>query len=448
MAPDRGAPTGVGSEPTFQAGHHWVSPFNADPSTREGFDFPRPLTVFDSTLRKIMYCGGLRPTIDDMLRVAEALETVGIGEVFFNVDWWGDAQPEQLEYEVCRALLARGFGFRTTVYSDAFVSSSVYGANSPVASRQAVDTLRAIGMTMMQVPLGDPGDAEARGRQAEQLAEVVSYAQSLGIVCALGLLDAGRTDFEFLVQRANLAIDLGVARLDLSDSYSSLSPEAMKVFIRRFRSRLTKSLPLTLHVHDDFGLGTATAIAAATAGAHPDVAVNGISYRSGFAALEEVAVSLEVLYGVRTGLRLDYLQRLSEIVAAHSGLPVPPLKPITGAQAFLRDLPAWVVPYLEGGADAFPPPASCVAPSVVGARMRAVWGNHHSSFVLRTKLRQLGLEATEEQVAEIRRRVEAAVRARASYPRWLTEDEVEQICRAVVGARTSVQGDGRDTLAP
>ena len=429
--------------PGYEAGHHWVSPFNFEPAAQEGHAFPEPLTIYDSTLRKIMLTNGLRPSVDDMLRVAEALEEVGVREIIFNVDWWGDPVPERLEYEVCRAVLARGFAFRTTVYSDSFIPYPVYGADRhPVSQRQVIDTLRDIGMTTMEVPLGDPVTEDARTRQVEQLAEAFSYGRSLGIECAAGLLDAGRADFEYLVQLANQAIRLGAIRLDLLDSFSSLSPEGMKVFLGRFRSRLEAAVPLTMHVHDDFGLGTATAIAAAAAGAHPDVAVNGLSYRAGFAALEEVVVSLELLYGVRTGLRLDHLRRLSEIVAERSGLPTHPLKPIVGSQAFLRDLPPWVLPYLENGSEAFPPPASCVAPSVVGARLGAVWGNHHSDLVIRAKLRQMGLRATDGELGEIRRRIEAGVAARDRYPRWLSEHDVEAICRDVVGERAAGREDG------
>ena len=96
---------------------------------------------------------------------------------------------------------------------------------------------------------------------------------------------------------------IGTLRLDLMDSTSSLGPEAMKVFIRRYRSHLIRDVPVTMHVHDDFGLATAGAIAAATAGASPDVSVAGVSYRAGFAPLEEVVTSLEVLYGVDTSIR-------------------------------------------------------------------------------------------------------------------------------------------------
>lgn len=420
--------------PEYEAGHHWVSPLNFDTGLQQSYSFPEPLTIFDSTLRKILYVSGFRPSMDDMLYVAEALEEAGVREITLNAHWWGEPTPEKLEFELCRTILARGFAFRATVSSDAFLPDPTEGAGrNRVAGRPAIDALRAIGMETMSVAADDPKNEAARGRQLELLAEVFAYGRSIGVSCALALNDIGRMDFEYMVRVANEGIRLGAARVHLGDSYSSLSLDAMRLFVTRFRARLATKVPITMHVHNDFGLASAAAIVAATAGAHPDVAVNGLAYRAGFAALEEVVAGLEVLHGVRTGLRLDHLQRLSDVVSSRIGLPVHPLKPITGTHAFVRDFPTWMLPLIEAGPDAFPPPASCVAPSVVGAQMRIVWGNHHSNTVIRAKLRQMGLNLVEEQVHEIGRRIESRVNALDSYPRWLTEAEVEEICRAVAG---------------
>jgi len=66
--------------PAYVPGRHWISPLNFDPEVAADFDFPKPLNIFDSTLRKILYTAGLRPTVDGLLRVAEALEEAGVRE--------------------------------------------------------------------------------------------------------------------------------------------------------------------------------------------------------------------------------------------------------------------------------------------------------------------------------------------------------------------------------
>ena len=69
------APINVDDENLFQApaqipGRSWVSPLNFDPEVTATYDFPKPLVIFDSTLRKILYTAGIRPTVRDLLRVA------------------------------------------------------------------------------------------------------------------------------------------------------------------------------------------------------------------------------------------------------------------------------------------------------------------------------------------------------------------------------------------
>jgi isopropylmalate/homocitrate/citramalate synthase len=75
-----------------------------------------------------------------------------------------------------------------------------------------------------------------------------------------------------------------------------------KKFVRSYRSRLDQPVPMTVHHHDDFGIATAGTIAAVTTGA-PDVSLDGVSCRSGFASTEEVA--LDVPHGLDTGIRLE-----------------------------------------------------------------------------------------------------------------------------------------------
>ena len=67
-------------------------------------------------------------------------------------------------------------------------------------------------------------------------------------------------------------------------------------------------LPLGLHVHNDFGLATATALVALTSGASSlHTSVNALGERAGNVATEEVAVALEYLLGIDAGIDLSRL---------------------------------------------------------------------------------------------------------------------------------------------
>ena len=79
-------------------------------------------------------------------------------------------------------------------------------------------------------------------------------------------------------------------------------------------------VPVHFHGHNDFGLATASAVAAVRAGAtwiHGTV--NGMGERAGNANIGEIALALRALYGVETRLRLDRFRALSERVRELSG---------------------------------------------------------------------------------------------------------------------------------
>lgn len=417
-------------------GVHWVSPVNFDSEVTSQFEFPTPLGLIDSTLRKVRYTAGATTDIDGFLRIAEALDAIGIRDESLNVDWWGDSEPNKREFELAEAILGGGFSFTTNVYADRFLGN---GEDEPqIDPKKVVDLFQGIGAKVIAPGIVQAPSTEAEARQFRQLEELLAYAADCGLAYTVTLAQCGRRDFESMVRAANVAVGLGARRLDLMDSTSSLSPEAMKVFITRFRSRLDKQVPLTMHVHDDFGLGTAGAIAAALAGAGPDVSVNGMSYRCGFPPLEEVAVALEVLYGVDTGIKLDQLQALSELVARESGVPLPQLKPISGTYAFLKHTPGDVLACLRDGTNSFPPISGCLSASVTGAEVRWVWDSLNTRAMVRQLGVLLGTELDEGQVEAVLAALDDAVNAKATYPRWLERDEVESIFASVVSEHLAV----------
>ena len=83
-------------------GSHWVSPFNFTADATEGFDFPTPLGLIDSTLRKARYTAGATIEIDGFLRIAEALDEVGVRDESLNINWFGEKQPVRAEFELAR----------------------------------------------------------------------------------------------------------------------------------------------------------------------------------------------------------------------------------------------------------------------------------------------------------------------------------------------------------
>src|SRR6185436_11975838 len=120
--------------------------------------------------------------------------------------------------------------------------------------------------------------------------------------------------------------------------------------------------------HNDLGVATANAIAAAEAGANwIDASVIGIGDRGGCVALEEAAALFE-MYGVQTGIRLERLYDLCRYVQDAYGVSLPPWKPIVGANWNKEE----GLGHLEGSTAA--EATIGIAPEVVGRQFEAVIG--------------------------------------------------------------------------
>jgi isopropylmalate/homocitrate/citramalate synthase len=423
-------------------GSFWVSKTNFDAEVTSQFAWPDPFLVIDSTLRKMLFTAGALNSTDGFIRVAEALAEAGVKHESLNINWAGGPEPIPGELALVTAIAGRDFGFELNVYADTLLSD---GQNRQrVSARESATILRDLGVRLLGVGIVQAPNEDAQQRQIEELAAYFEMVHELGMQSTVTLARVGWRDFDSMLAMSNEAIKLGALRMDLMDSSSSLNPEAMKLFIKRYRQGLLKDgpgkdVPVTMHMHDDFGLATAGAIAAATVGASPDVSVAGVSYRCGFAPLEEVVVSLEVLYGVDTGIKVDRLQPLADLVATETGIPLPPLKPLVGGYAYLRHMPGDVLSCLRGGVDQFPSPAACVHPSVIGSKMTWVWDSLSTDANVRALAATLGETLSDTELPQVRAALDGAVATITTYPRWLTAEQATEICREAIAAARQPQ---------
>jgi len=167
------------------------------------------------------------------------------------------------------------------------------------------------------------------------LIKTVKNKTGCGIV--FDLVDATRTSIDILIQAVEIGIESGVELVILYDTVGAVFPNVFKYLVRTVKE-ITSSIPVGVHVHDDFGLATASICAGIEAGAeYADLVVNKLGDRAGNASLEETAVALELLYGVKTGLRLEKLFPLSKLVERISGVALPKNKPIVGFNTFLYE---------------------------------------------------------------------------------------------------------------
>ena len=341
---------------------------------------PRAVAIHDITVRDGEECADLAFNVEDKVRVAETLARLGVKRMEFFLD---------------RARLARGLARHNVAWvghgSLRHLATRAGGAR-PGAGHSAHHGLVPHRRGLPAARL-TPQPRGADGRDATS----VRAAKEAGAVVNLFLPESTRATMEHILAAARAAEQEGASSVTVVDSQGVARPAAITYLVRSLKQNT--HLGVEVHCHNDFGLAVANVLAAYEGGADAlHVAANAVGYRAGNAALEEVIMALEVLYGVDTGLKLDLLPELSRLVEEITGLPSNTLKPIVGQGAF--DYEQWgaTAALMAGGAR---PYAFPFEPEAIGRSPRLMIGKWSDVGAVAKKLAEYGLAAQPEQLSRI-----------------------------------------------
>jgi isopropylmalate/homocitrate/citramalate synthase len=340
--------------------------------------------LYDTTLRDGEQTIGVVLTPEEKLEIARALDAAGIDRIEA-----GFPRVSAEDFEAVKAIAAAGLG------------AEVWGFSRAVQAD--VDVLVELGVSasVIESPISD-GKLDALGVSRETMLErirsAVAFATGHGIRVAFFGVDSSRADLEFFDRAYEAAVEAGAVEAVVVDTLGIATPEAAAFLVSRALDRL--DVPVHWHGHDDFGLGTAAAIAAVQAGATwVQGTINGMGERAGNADLVEVALALEALYGIPTRFDLTHARTLSRLVAEKAGTPLPPWKAVTGEALFTRESGAVAAQFHD------PPAIEPYASELVGAERGIVLGKKSGIDSIRIALERLGLDVPEDGHAELLARV-------------------------------------------
>jgi len=399
-------------EPTatpWRMPHWFCSPHNFEPSIPVP---PHEVALHDITVRDGEECADVAFTVDDKVRIAEALALVGVRrmELFLTVPGW---------LEAVRAIMARRLPLQlhVTWHPGRVERVLELGVKHVMVWYRILEEHQRYDLK------------RPRAELVEQAAKQIADARRAGCEANLFIVEASRVPLDQLKETVLIGKQAGATAVTVVDSFGVARPGAVAFLVRQVRE--WAGLPVDVHCHNDFGLSNANVLAAYEAGATGlNVAVNGLGYRAGNAALDAVAMALEVLYGVDTGIALDRLPWLSQLVADITGLPVAYFQPITGKGAFSQEQWKTGAAMEAGGARSVVFPFE---PEVVGRTPRIVVGKWSDVGAVAKKLVDYGLTATTDQTSQI---LLGCQRAGIAHHRPLNDDEFLAI--ALAGGATPI----------
>lgn len=362
-----------------------VSPYNAASAPK----LPDKITIYDSTLRDGEQMPGVHFTPEQKVSIATKLDEVGVHQIEAGFPAVSDEEKRTVRQVAKLGLDADVICLARTLPADIEAAAAcdvdmvlLFIATSEIHLNYKLKMTRE----------------EVVGRVTSSL----DYAHALGLKASLSTEDSTRSDMGFLLDVYRVSEKSHAARLGITDTLGCAGPPAISYIVRRVREA-TKA-PISAHLHNDFGFAMANSIAALSNGAEAiTTTVGGMGERAGNVPLEQFVMALKHLYKRDLGIKTEEMSELSKMVFSYAKLPVPSNQPWVGANAFSHEAGIHVAAVLN-----CPMTYECVDPEEVGNKRRLVFGKHSGTALVKTRLDEWKLSATQDQICEIVRGIKHA----------------------------------------
>jgi len=442
-------------KPWIVPGKWSVGMYNwADEVRKQMPNLPKKVEIRDVTFREADDQMGLYLTIEDRVKLALKVAEIGIKEL----DIGG---PNLLPHqgEACKAI--------RKAYDKAGIDKSITrlsGRYFGVAKdhKHEIDTIMGVGATDVRCCIMSPNAVGDKGldEQLARISEAVEYSHSkYGATFTVGMDDTSRTAMEYVEKAYKVIVEAGADKAWFADTHGVAMPNAQRYLAMEIK-KIIGDMPFACHIHNQNGMGTATTLGAIEGGVdEPDCTWNGYGDQAGNACLEEVVCDLEALYGVNTGVNLEKLTEISEMVEKMCGIETQKHKAFTGKDAFAFMINSWSTPTgmmlagvpKEDIEKTLAERAKILAerdnfnPAVLGRKKNFTWGSYGSrqDRVLKAKLETMGLKYTNEDVQKILDALVAEIDEQVALNKelmakkkkaYLTDEEFEKLVREIIPA--------------
>ncbi|MEX2197150.1 MAG: citramalate synthase [Thermoleophilaceae bacterium] len=292
--------------------------------------------IYDTTLRDGMGGEGMSLSVEEKLRVAHALD--GLGIPFVEAGFPSSNPKETALFE----LLARETFQNAEIVAFGMTRRRDLAAADDPALRLLADCFAPVctlvGKTWkLHLEKVTKVDAEENLRMIADAVGFLRGQDKRVIYDAEHFFDAFRDDEPYALRCLRAAVDAGAENVTLCDTNGSSLPSQVAHATERVVAELGEHAQVGIHTHDDAGCGVANTLVAVERGARlVQGTMNGYGERCGNANLVSIIPALQLKMGYEC-LEPDQLARLTEtshLMDELCNVAPDPNQPYVGRNAF------------------------------------------------------------------------------------------------------------------
>jgi len=349
------------------------------------------ISIFDTTLRDGEQSPGCSMDLDEKVRMARQLESLGVDiiEAGFPIASEGDYAAVRAVARECRTVTVAAL-CRTSEQDVLKAAAALQEAAHP-----RIHTFVATSDLHLEYKL-----KKTRADVLKMTRRAVSLASDYAEEVEFSAEDATRSDVDYLCEVLAVAVDEGAKILNIPDTVGYTMPTEFSRLVETIRDRVVgdRNVQISVHCHNDLGLAVANSLAAIGAGARQvECTINGIGERAGNASLEEIVMAIRVRSDqlpYEISIDTQQIYPTSQLLSAIIGFSVQPNKAIVGRNAFAHEAGIH-----QHGVMSNPLCYEIMTPESVGVpTSKLVLGKHSGRHALALRYDELGYSLAPDEV--------------------------------------------------
>lgn len=240
--------------------------------------------IVDTTLRDGEQKAGIALGINQKVEIARILDSVGVYQIEAGIPVMGDDEKQSI-----KKIASLGLNSRISAWNRLNIGDI----------KESVDC--GADIIHISVPSSDIQIRTKLNKDREwildNLKRCIAYAQNRSQETTIGLEDASRTDYKFLMEIITIASQEGIKRVRYADTVGILSRKRIHDEVRNIRQDI--EIDIEIHTHNDMGMAVSNSLAAAEGGAEfVDCTIGGIGERAGNCNFLQFVRAAKACFGV------------------------------------------------------------------------------------------------------------------------------------------------------